>query len=63
MGAFREKYIMFELKNCKGIMIMTLKSDTIFREKFFGSLKNNTRYLINFHAGGRKLFCPKHIKF
>ena len=44
-------------------MIMTLKSDTIFREKFTGSLKNNTRYLINFHAGGRKLFCPKHIKF
>ena len=44
---------MFELKNYK-LCVMTLKGDTIFKEKLTGSLKNYIRNLINFHASSHK---------
>ena len=50
---------------------MTIKGDTIFKEKLTGGSKNYIRNLINFHVSSRKsenlgfdgLFSPKHIKF
>ena len=33
---------------------MTIKGDTIFKEKLTGGLKNYIRNLINFHASSRK---------
>ena len=33
---------------------MTLNGDAIFKEKLAGSLKNNIRNLVNFHASSRK---------
>ena len=33
---------------------MTLKGDTIFKEKLTGGLENNITNLINFHASSRK---------
>ena len=33
---------------------MTLKGDTMFKEKLTGGLKNDIRNLVNFHASSRK---------
>ena len=33
---------------------MTLKGDTIFKEKLIGGLKNDVRILVNFHASSPK---------
>ena len=33
---------------------MTLKGDSIFKEKLTGGLKNDIRNLVNFHARSRK---------
>ena len=33
---------------------MTVKGDTIFKEKLTGSLKNGTRNLVNFQGSNRK---------
>ena len=33
---------------------MTLKCNTIFKERLIGGLKNGIRNLINFHASSRK---------
>ena len=33
---------------------MTLKSDAIFKEKLTGSLKRNTRVLVNFYERSQK---------
>ena len=33
---------------------MTLKGDSIFKEKLTGGLKNDIRNLVNFHASSRK---------
>ena len=51
---------MFELKKYRGVMryytenhvlcVITLKGDTIFKEKLIGSLKTDIRNLVNFHA-------------
>ena len=32
---------------------MTMKGDTIFKNKLTGGLKNDIRNLVNFHASGR----------
>ena len=49
---------------------MTLKGDTIFKEKLTGGLKNDIRNLVNFHASSCKSgnlhydgFCSKDFKF
>ena len=54
------KIQMFELKKYRGVMryytenhvlcLITLKGDTIFKEKLIGSLKTDIRNLVNFHA-------------
>ena len=39
---------------------MTLKGDSIFKEKLTGGLKNDIRNLINFHASSRE---PENLHF
>ena len=70
MGSVWPTYKMFELKEYRGIMryytenhvlcVMTLKSDTIFKEKLNGGLKTDIRNLVNFHASSPK---PKNVRF
>ena len=50
MESFWAKYIMFELKNYRGVIVMTLKGDAIFKEKLTGGLKNDIRNLIFMRA-------------
>ena len=55
MGSFRATCILFELKKItEELCVMTLKCNTIFKERLIGGLKNGIRNLINFHASSRK---------
>ena len=45
---------MFELKNYRGVIVMALKGDAIFKEKVTGGLKNEIRNLVNFYASSHK---------
>ena len=38
---------------------MTLKGDTIFKEKLTGDLKNDIRNLVNFHGSSQKSIAYK----
>ena len=51
---FCPRNITFELKNYRGLCIMTLKGYAIFKEKLTGGFKNDIRNLVNFHASSRK---------
>ena len=55
MGSFRATCILFELKKItEELCVMTLKCNTIFKERLIVGLKNGIRNLINFHASSRK---------
>ena len=45
---------MFELKNYRGVMCMTLKGDVIFKEKLIGNLKKDIKNLANFPGSSGK---------
>ena len=53
MGYFCPKYISFELKKYRGV-IMTLKGDAKFKGRLTCGLKNNIQNLVNFHASSWK---------
>ena len=49
MGSFWAKYLLFELKEWRGVIFMTLKSDAKFEEKLTCCLENDMKNLANFH--------------
>ena len=54
MGSFWTRYIMFELKNYRGVMCHDTDEWCNIQRKLTGGLKNGIRNLINFHASSCK---------
>ena len=44
----------FQVYITEEVCVITLKGDTIFKEKLTGGLKNDLRNLVDFHAGSYK---------
>ena len=50
MGCFWSKYIMFELKKYRGVILMARKIDTKFEGKLTCAFKNDKKTLANFRS-------------
>ena len=49
MGSFWPKYIIFELKNYRGVILIALEIGAKFERKVADAFKNNMRNFANFH--------------
>ena len=49
MGSFWPKYIIFELKNYRGVILIALEIGGKFERKVADAFKNNMRNFANFH--------------
>ena len=54
LGSFWTKFIMFELKQYRRVIFMTLKSDPKFEEKLTCGLENDVMNLVTFYQSIRK---------
>ena len=50
MGSFWPKYIIFELKNYRGVILIALEIGAKFERKVADAFKNNMRNLANFQT-------------